>query len=168
NLREVTDRREATMSTTERTPDRVEQLWADWREARRTGDTEAMKKVREKSHYLLEGMMKDVVLETKKAFFNVIGGAALQATKWAAGDEEDWLEDGQFGNGVAQILTAAPKSVFDHAYVGTDFLPETGFGQIPWRYTGELGHQAMRDNFDDSASELWEEEDFLEEAEEEG
>ncbi|WP_193518783.1 hypothetical protein, partial [Nocardiopsis kunsanensis] len=42
NLREVTDRREATMSTTERTPDRVEQLWADWREARRTGDTEAM------------------------------------------------------------------------------------------------------------------------------
>lgn len=28
-------------------------------------------------------------------------------------------------------------------------MPESGVGQVPWRYTAELGHQAMRDRFDD-------------------
>ncbi|WP_230480127.1 hypothetical protein, partial [Nocardiopsis kunsanensis] len=161
NLREVTDRREATMSTTERTPDRVEQLWADWREARRTGDTEAMEKVREKSHDLLEGVMKDVVLEMGKAGANVIGGMGLHGIRWLASDEEgpDFLGEGQLQNGLAQILTAAPKGASEHVYVRTRFLPEAGFGQVPWRFTAELGHQSMRDTFDAGWDDLTEETD---------
>ncbi|GHD37506.1 hypothetical protein GCM10007147_45580 [Nocardiopsis kunsanensis] len=111
NLREVTDRREATMSTTERTPDRVEQLWADWREARRTGDTKAMNDLRAQRRELLGDMVGNAVFEMTKAGANVLGGIGLEGIRWLSSDEEDqeFLQERQIQNGFFQVLTATPK-----------------------------------------------------------
>ncbi|WP_017578164.1 hypothetical protein [Nocardiopsis kunsanensis] len=163
NLREVTDQREATMSSTVRDLNPVEQLWADWREARRTGDTEAMNDLRAQRRELLEDMVDNAAFEMTKAGANVLGGIGLEGIRWLSSDEEDqeFLQEGQIQNGFLQVLTAAPKGATEQVYVGSDFAPETGAGQIPWRYASELGHQSMRDTFDDGWNEFNEEDEPL-------